>query len=110
MNQRRDVFLLHLLVEWIPVLVAHRRGGVLTLARIRIDHDADEAKIVNATIDLLERVRHRGAITLREPGYAAETVRLVLARERNSIIIGFDEPMDDLVGLFRVHQSERPGR
>ena len=110
MDQRGYVLLLHLLVERIPVLLAHRRRGVLPLARVRIDHDADEPQVVDAAVDLLERVGHGRSVALRQARDAPEPVRLVLHRQRDRVVVRLAEPVHDLVRLLRVHQRIRAGR
>ena len=49
-HQARDVHLNHLFIERVPVFLAHRRRLAVALAGIRVDHDADETQLVNATI------------------------------------------------------------
>ena len=59
MHQAGNIHLHHLFVKRIPVFIAHRRRLTVTFARVGIDHDADEAEIVDAAIDLIERVGYR---------------------------------------------------
>ena len=110
MDQRGYVLLHHLLVERIPVLLTHRRRGVLPLARVRIDHDADEPEVVDTAVDLLERVGHGRPVALRQARDAPEPVWLVLHRQRDSVVVRLAEPVHDLVRLLRVHQRVRARR
>src|SRR6266542_4352500 len=58
-NQTGNIHFHHLLVKRIPVFRAHGWRLPVAFARIRIDHDADEAQVVDAAIDLVEGIRHR---------------------------------------------------
>src|SRR5512135_535959 len=72
-DQPRNIHSHHLFVKRIPVLVAHHRSHAVALARIGIDHDADETEIIDAAIDLFERVGDRYAGVLRQ---AADSAKL----------------------------------
>ena len=110
-DQGRDVQLDHLLVQRVPVLVAHAgRRRPAALVRVRVDHDADETEIVDAAVDLGERVGDRHAGTLGQPGHAAVARRRQLDAHGDGVVVGLDPVVDDLLRLFRVHQLERSRR
>src|ERR1043166_2697289 len=109
-DERRQVELYELFIEWIPVFVAHARRLPVAFAGIRIDHYADEAELVDAPVELVETVfrTHPGA--LRQPADAAKAVGLELHLESDRVVDRLAIPADELLGLHRVHHRIRPRR
>ena len=78
MNKPRNIHLHHFLVKRIPVFIAHRRRLAVSFARIRVDHDADEAEIVDATIDLVKGIFYAYAGVLRQTADGAKLFGSIL--------------------------------
>ena len=74
-DHRRHVELDHLLVERIPPLVGERRRVEVAARRIGIEVAADEAELLHAALELLDRGGRRHARRLRQLAHADEVLR-----------------------------------
>ncbi len=74
-DHRRHVELDHLLVERIPPLVGERRRVEVAARRIGIEVAADEAELLHAALELLDRGGRRLALRLRQLAHADEVLR-----------------------------------
>ncbi len=71
-DHRRHVQFDHLLVEGIPGLVGQRRGGPLAARRVGVEVAADEAQLVDAALQLADRMGDVHARRLRQLAHADE--------------------------------------
>ena len=111
MNVARDVELAELLVERIPVAIAHRRRlDSAVLERIRVDQRADEAELGDAAFELRDRIVHRLGGDLRQRSDADEPIRPDPALLMGNVIAFLGEHHDDLGRALRVHHLIRPRR
>src|SRR4029450_5405311 len=109
MNKPPNIHLHHFLVKRIPVFIAHRRRLPIAFARIRVDHDADEAEIVDASIDLVKGIFYAYPGILRQATDGAEFFRFHLDLQRQRVVDRLAIPMNDLLRLGRVHHRVGSG-
>src|SRR3954465_8312826 len=86
MDERREIQLNELFVKRVPVFVAHAWRLSVPFAWIGVDHDADEAEVVNAAVELVERVFRAYAGALRQSADTTETLRLELHLEGDGVV------------------------
>ncbi|MNQ52570.1 hypothetical protein D3C85_665920 [compost metagenome] len=86
-DHRRHIEFDHLLKKGIPGAVGQRRRGPVSSRGVGVEVAADEAQFVDATLQLMDRVRYGHARRLRQLANAEE----VLRKHRN-------DPRDQIVG------------
>src|SRR3546814_11828043 len=90
MDQRRHVQLDELLIERVPEAIAQaRRGQGVALGGIGIEDAADEAKLPDAALQLLDAVGRALGAELRQAGDALQPIRkhldLLVDQARKSV-------------------------
>ena len=85
-DHRRHVELDHLLVERIPPFVGERRRVEIAARRIGIEIAADDAELLHAALELLDRRGRRLALRLRQLAHADEVLREQRADAMDEIV------------------------